>query len=99
MYTFWGKNNTFSWPVYSERPTLAVFNRPDVLDLVVKLFPLETFVFLERTPSDLRFNSEDNLYDYKIITSRGNVGWISCHDDDLEYLKISFYECKTHKKK
>ena len=99
LYTFWGRNNTFSWSIFNERPTLMFFNRPNALDLVVKLFPLETFVFLERQESDLRFNPEDQLYDYKIITSGGYVGWMSLHDDDLEYMKISFRECKTHKKK
>jgi len=98
LYTFWGKNNTVSWSVYSEEPTLSFFSRKESLDCV-KLFPLELFVFLCRTPSELRFHEEDGLYNYKIITSRANVGWLCIHDDDLKNAKICFRECKPYRKK
>lgn len=86
LYTFWGKNNRNGWPLYREKPSLNKFQN------VTNLWPLEPFVFLGRWPSDLRFTEDDLMYDYKILTGNGTIGWLSLHDDDLNAFTIAFRE-------
>lgn len=88
MYTLWGRSNFSTWPIYLSPPTI------DKEVPVTGLFPLEPFVFLERTMSDFRYNNEDPMYDYKILTGSGVIGWLSLHDDDLHTLGICF--CEYH---
>jgi hypothetical protein len=89
MYTIWGRLNRDTWPAYHQRPTLQ---SPSTIATVAPLFPLEPFVFLERTPSEFRWNETDPMYDYKILTCDGVVGWLCFHDDDLSALGIGFRE-------
>jgi hypothetical protein len=84
LYTFWGKNNIGSWPTFHSRPT------PDSTDIATFLYPLEPFVFLTRLHSTFRQDDNEQIYDYKILTTKGYVVWLCLHDDDLEALRISF---------
>lgn len=86
MYTLWGRSNLDTWPAYHQRPTV----NGNVA--VTPLFPLEPFVFLERRLSDFRYNDNDPMYDYKILTGNGVVGWLSLHDEDLKAFCIGFRE-------
>lgn len=86
MYTIWGRLNRDTWPAYRQRPQL------DGEIPVSPLYPLEPFVFLERTPSEFRWSDTDPMYDYKILTGNGIVGWLCFHDDDLSALGIGFRE-------
>jgi len=87
LYTFFGKNNREVWPLFSKRPT-----RSTHYSVVANLWPLEPFVFLERLASDYRQDDYDKLYDYKILTTKGEVLWLNIHDDDLEASGIGFRE-------
>lgn len=97
LYTFWGKQNTHPWLLYTKRQTLNYLKKDDPTPVSITLWPLEAFVFLERIPSELAFDKDDDIFDYKLLTSSGEVGWICLHEDDLNALKICFRECKLDK--
>lgn len=91
MYTIWGRMNRDTWPAYRQRPHLDGVHLAKE-NQISPLYPLEPFVFLERTPSEFRWNDSDPMYDYKILTGDGMVGWLCFHDDDLTALGICFRE-------
>lgn len=97
LYTFWGKGNTHPWLLYTKRQTLSYLKKDDPTPVSITLWPLESFVFLERVPSELAFDKDDHIFDYKLLTSNGEIGWICLHEDDLSALKICFRECKVDK--
>lgn len=87
MYTFCGKKNVSSWTLYSKCPSM------ETAQIVTNLlWPLEPFVFLKRISSDIRYNEDDNMYNYMILTGTGVLGWLCLHDDDLKAFGISFCE-------
>lgn len=87
LYTFWGKNNTGVWPLFKHRPTPSSH-----CSVVARLYPLEPFVFLERLPSGYRQDEDDQLYDYKVLTTNGEILWLNLHDHDLAAACIGFRE-------
>jgi hypothetical protein len=87
LYTFCGKNNKGVWPLFAFRPTPTFDYK-----VVSRLYPLEPFVFLERLPSDYRQDEDDQLYDYKILTTKGEILWLNIHDHDLAASFIGFRE-------
>lgn len=88
MYVVWGKSNFNAFPAYRQKPKLHSHNMSEM----TILHPLEPFVFIERTLSDFRWDDNDAIYDYKVLTGEGIVGWLSLHDDDLHSLGIMFRE-------
>lgn len=96
LYTFWGKANKDIWAMFVKRPLRQVVFEDHEL---AYLGPLEPFVFLERTLSDLVDPAiPEALYDYKLLTGNGIVGWLTAHDDDLLAAGIGFVECITTRK-
>jgi len=87
FYTFWGRHNKGVWPLFACRPTPTTEYK-----VVSALYPLEPFVFLERLPSDFRHDEDDQMYDYKILTTKGEVLWMNIHDHDLAVARIGFRE-------
>jgi hypothetical protein len=98
LYTFWGKANKDIWAMFVKRPHHQAVSTLVAIELVY-LGPLEPFVFLERTLSDLVDPTiPEALYDYKLLTGNGIVGWLTAHDDDLLAMGIGFVECITTRK-
>jgi len=88
FYVFVYRNNSVKWPLFIQRLTPGdIDDKPNSY-----LHPLEPFVFLERLPSLYRFVDEDELYDYKILTTKGNVLWLNLHSKDLAVARIGFFE-------
>lgn len=89
LYTLCGSTSPAigTWPAYHNRPELN-----HKTSGVTALYPLEPFVFLERIMSNFRYNDNDPMYDYKILTCNGMICWLSLHDDDLKVFGIHFRE-------